>query len=202
MFKLLTLYNEVYLSEHYGYHIPDKTINDNIDLLNNRFKRAGVGYQFQGNQIIRIDNEILHQEIIKPVLAFISNPDFKTVNEEYLKAHEHYRHGRNKECLNECLKSFESVMKVICNKKGWHYNISDTSKNLISILLQNELLPSYFQTSITSLRSMLESGIPTIRNRNSGHGQGPNKIVVDDSLASYCLNLTGSTIKFLIELAS
>jgi hypothetical protein len=43
---------------------------------------------------------------------------FDGANEEYLKAHEHYRHRRNKECLTECLteclKAFESTMKIIC----------------------------------------------------------------------------------------
>lgn len=46
---------------------------------------------------------------------------------------------------------------------------------------------------------MLESGIPPIRNRNGGHGQGDIIKTVSDSLARYTINLTGCTIIFLIE---
>ena len=43
-------------------------------------------------------------------------------NDEFLRAHEHYRHKRHKECLNECLKAFESMMKAICKKRRWPYS--------------------------------------------------------------------------------
>ena len=37
------------------------------------------------------------------------------------------------------------------------------------------------------------------KNKTSGHGQGASKMTVDESLASYGLNITGSCTKFLIE---
>ena len=39
-----------------------------IEELNNRFKEHGVGYQFVENEIIRIDSELLHVEVVKPTL--------------------------------------------------------------------------------------------------------------------------------------
>ena len=108
-------------------------------------------------------------------------------------------HGRNKECLNDCLKSFESVLKTICKEKKWQFNQSDTSKKLIKICFENELVPSFTQNQFTSLQNLLESGIPTIRNKLGGHGQGTEKITVDDIMTRYALNLTGSNIIFLIN---
>ncbi|WP_436232542.1 DUF7014 domain-containing protein, partial [Escherichia coli] len=37
--------------------------------------------------------------------------------------------------------------------------------------LSQNLIPAYLQSQFTSLKTMLETGIPTIRNKNTGHGQ-------------------------------
>jgi|SRR5690554_22784 len=172
-----------------------------IKELNYRFKENGVGYQFEGNEVIRLDSTYIHSEVTKPTISLLRNKFFLGANEEYLKAHEHYRKGRNKECLAECLKAFESTLKVICKEKKWNYNQNDTSKKLIQICFQNKLIPSYTQNQFTSLQNILESGIPTIRNKVGGHGQGQVPQKVDDELTRYGLNLTGSNIIFLIELS-
>lgn len=170
-----------------------------IDELNKRFKENAVGYTFESDRIIRIDSTYTHSAITKPTLKLLSNKVFQNANEEYLKAHDHYRHGRNKECLTECLKAFESVMKIICSKKGWQHNENDTSSKLIRVCFDNNLIPQYLQTQFTSLKAVLESGIPTIRNKVGGHGQGIEKKDADDQLVRYALNLTGSNIILLVE---
>lgn len=175
------------------------TPEDAIIELNQRFKEHAVGYQFDGNKIIRVDSTYTHAEIVKPTISLLWNKNFIGANEEYLKAHDHYRHGLNKECLTECLKAFESVMKIICKEKGWQYNETDTSKKLIQICFQNGLVPSFTQNQFTSLQNLLESGIPTIRNKLSGHGQGQVPQKVDDEMTRYALNLTGTNILFLVE---
>jgi hypothetical protein len=172
---------------------------DAIEELNARFKEHGIGFQFEGGEIIRIDSTYAHSEIVKPTLNLLSNRKFHGALEEYLKAHEHYRHGRNKECLTECLKAYESTMKIICKEKNWPFNVTDTSKKLINICLQNNLVPPFTQNQFTCLISLLESGIPTIRNKLSGHGQGQIPQKVDDEMTRYALNLTGTNIIFLIE---
>jgi hypothetical protein len=171
--------------------------DDAIAELNIRFREHGIGYQFESNELIRVDSTFLHSEVIKPALTLLSDKMYQGANEEFLKAHEHYRHGRNKECLNECLKAFESVMKAICKKRKWKYEENDTAKKLIDICFANGLIPNYLQSQFNALRSLIESGIPTIRNRLGGHGQGTEKIEVDDYVAGYALNLTASNIFFL-----
>jgi len=116
-----------------------------------------------------------------------------------MKAHEHYRNGRNKECLNECLKAIESTLKTICKIKNWQYAETDTARKLIQICFTNNLVPTYTQNQFTSLQNLIESGVPTIRNKQGGHGQGQNIINVDDKLTQYALNLTGTNIIFLIK---
>ena len=173
--------------------------DDAIEELNHRFKEHCIGFQFESNKLIRLDSTFLHAEIIKPTLTLLSDKMYKGANEEFLKAHEHYRHGRNKECLNDCLKAFESVMKAICNKRKWKYTERDSAKNLIDICFSKELIPNYLQSQFTGLRTLLESGIPTLRNRLAGHGQGADKIEVEDYVAGYALNMTASNIFFLMS---
>ncbi|KIQ20578.1 hypothetical protein RT97_28260 [Variovorax paradoxus] len=175
--------------------ICDKAIGD----LNIRFKEHGLGYQFTNGEIIRIDSELIHVEVVKPLLSLLNKPYFKGAEDEYLSAHEHYRHGNGKEALNDCLKSFESLMMGICDKRGWAYGQKDTSKALIDICLKNGLIPDFWQSQLGGLRSMLEGAIPTGRNRLAGHGQGADPTEVPTHLVSYMLHMTASTLKFLVE---
>jgi hypothetical protein len=46
---------------------------------------------------------------------------------------------------------------------------------------------------------MLESSVPTARNKTSGHGQGAAIQIVPDHLAAYVLHMTASTIVFLVK---
>ncbi len=83
-------------------------------------------------------------------------------NEEYMKAHGHYRHGRYEEALVDCLKSFESTMKIICKERGWQHGETDTAKKRIQICFQNNLVPAFTQNQFTSLQNLFESGIPAL----------------------------------------
>jgi len=184
----------------YRHHVspriePDDAINE----LNARFLEHGVGYQYESGVLIRKDSEVLHSEVVRPTLQLLSDKRYSGANEEFLKAHEHYRHRRYKECLNECLKAFESTMKSICDIRGWSYGKNDTAKKLIDVCLSNGLIPLFHAAQLGALRALLESGVPTVRNKLSGHGQGPQPVTVPRYYASYLLHLTAATIKFLIE---
>jgi hypothetical protein len=178
---------------------PRITPDAAIEKLNARFREHGVGYQYESGNIIRVDSQIIHSEAVKPVLLLLSDDRFKGANEEFLRAHEHYRHGRYKECLNDCLKAFESTMKTICDKQVWSYQPGDTAKKLINVCFQNQLIPTYLQDQFSSLRQSLESGVPTVRNKLGGHGQGSQVIIVPQYFAAYQLHMTASTILFLVE---
>lgn len=176
--------------------------DDAIDELNERFKESCVGFQFESNEIIRIDSQIIHAEVVKPTLRLLgSTPYLAGSNNEFLSAHEHYRRKRYKECLNDCLKSFESLMKAIHDDNSWEYNKNDTASRLISSCLSHNLIPSYLQSQFTSLKTMLETGVPTIRNKNSGHGQGTEIKNIDEELASYMLHLTATNLLYLAQCA-
>ena len=139
-------------------------------------------------------------QYIHDALNFLSDPIYKGANEEFLKAHEHYRKRRYKECLNDCLKAFESCLKTICKKRNWQYDEKrSAAKDLIQIAFDNELIPSFMQSHFSGLKTTLESGLPTVRNRQSGHGQGPTQVIVPEYVAAYALHLTASNILLLAK---
>jgi hypothetical protein len=164
--------------------------------LNLRFLEHGVGYRFD-DRIVRIDSELLHAETVKPALALLRAPEYAGAQAEFLAAHEHYRHGLTKEALNECLKAIESVMKAICAKRGWKHDPNATSKTLIQVLFDNGLIPLFWAQHFSALRSTLEAGVPTVRNKLGGHGQGTQVVHVPAHLVAYVLHLTASSIVFL-----
>lgn len=168
-----------------------------IDELNHRFKENGVGYQFVDGEIIRVDSELVHTEAVKPALRLLNTKDYAGPHEEFLGAYEHFRHGKNKEALNDCLKSFESTMKAICDKRGWTYQASDTAKALLKVCFDKGLIPQFWQSQMTHLQGLLESSVPTGRNKLSGHGQGAVPTEVPAYLTAYMLHMTASTLVFL-----
>ncbi|HAX5771969.1 TPA: hypothetical protein JTW80_004632, partial [Escherichia coli] len=186
---------------HYEFKdITSQSPGDAVIELNERFREHGVGYQFESEEIIRIDSQLIHADVVKPTLILLSGePLFEGANDEFLAAHEHYRHKRYKECLNDCLKSFESIMKAIHDKNNWKYSPNDTASKLINSCLSQNLIPAYLQSQFTSLKTMLETGIPTIRNKNAGHGQGADIKEVPEELVSYMLHLTATNLLFLLK---
>jgi hypothetical protein len=175
----------------------DEAADDAIAELNARFREHGVGYEFD-NEIIRVDSQVLHAETVKPALALLREPEYKGAQAEFLTAHEHYRHGRQKEALTESLKSLESVMKAICCKRKWKHDPNASCKALLQTLFEQGLIPPFWNAHFSALRSTLESGVPTARNKLGGHGQGTEVVQVPGFLVAYVLHLTASAIVFLV----
>ncbi len=180
-----------------------KEINEIIDNaikeLNYRFKQHNLGYEFVNGEIIRIDNKVLHHEVVKPALKLLYEEGFDGAEEEFRKAFEYKRKGDNKNAILEAGKAFESVMKTICDKKGYTYDkAKDTAKTLISILEKNNFYPSYMSSHMASLRTTLETGLPAVRNKNAGHGQGSAVTPIPDEFAEYALNLAATNIVLLV----
>ena len=180
-----------------------QNLDEAVDELNARFREHGIGYQFESGigKVVRVDSELLHQEVVKPVLRLLKASHFAGAEKEFHKAHEHYRHRRFQESINESLKSLESTLKVICKRKQWSFRERDTASKLIQIVFDRGLIPNYLQSQFNGLRTILEGGVPTIRNRDGGHGTGATPRQVPAHLAAYALHLTASAVVFLAEAA-
>ena len=182
---------------------PGKNCSDAADEaiqeLNERFREHGVGYYYVNGKIIRVDDEFVHSEVVKPALGILNRKEYAGAQQEFQQAHEHYRAGRTKEALNECLKSLESMMKSICDKRGWNYDQGDSANRLIGICFDNGIIPQFWKSHFDTLRSLLAGSVPPARNKLSGHGQGAAPKPVPRHIAGYVLHMTAATIVFLAE---
>ena len=174
---------------------PSKAIEE----LNHRFREHGVGYLIEGFTVIRADSTFIHQEAVRPALTVLRAPHFENAEAEFRKAHEHYCHRRYGEANAASLMALESTLKVICDRRGWQFGERDTASSLIDIVFKEGLISDYLQSQFGALRSVLASGVPTIRNRAGGHGAGVERHEVPRHLASYTLHLTAAAIFFLAE---
>ena len=188
-----------YYSTRHAYERERQGCQDAIAELNYRLREHGLGYQFEGGKIIRVDSQFIHAEIVKPAIALLHEVGFAGASEEFLQSHEHYRAQRYPEAIAGALKAFESTMKGICDLQRWTYPDGATAKGLIDVIFSKELIPSSLASHFSGLRSVLESGLPTVRNKQGGHGQGKDPIEIPSYLAAYALHLAASNIVMLVE---
>lgn len=195
---------ESYRNKSYTYRYPKEDtgayIDECVSELNTRFKEHGKGYEINDGRVLRIDSEFLHAEAVKPAISFLNQPEYAGPRDEFLGAYEHYRHSNLKEALNDALKAFESTIKVVLELRGWEYDKTSPAKRLLAVLLANNFLPSYHQNHLNALSTLLESSVPTIRNKEGGHGQGSEVSEVEPEIAAYVLHMTASAIVMLCSL--
>lgn len=174
-------------------------IDNALSELNARFQEHGVGFRYESGEIIRIDSEFIHSDVVKPALILLQDKHFAGAESEYLNAHEHYRHKRYKESLTDALKALESCMKAIAAKRKWTCDSKSTAKPLIDLMFSKGVIPDFWSSHFAGLRSILESGVPTARNRLGGHGQGTQVVDVPEHLVAFVLHQTAAAIVFLVS---
>ena len=179
--------------------IPQEKVDRAVAELNASFREYGIPFQYENGQIVRVESQFIHAQVVKPALALLSAQEYAEANAEFQKALEHYRKGETKECLNQCLKAFESTMKAICTRRKWPFKSKDTARELIDVCLKNGLTPPLIHSHIRGVRATLARGIPTIRTRPPSHGEQVQFMDVPPHYASYMLHLTAATIQFFVE---
>lgn len=175
------------------------TATEAVEELNERFQRAGVGYKFTNGEIMRVDSELVHSEVVQPTLSLLSEDGFEGPNSEILQAYSHYRNGNYQDAILFANKAFESTLKIICDQRCWNYHNKSRSSDLLKILFRNELLPNYLDNSFNQLASTLKSGLPKVRNEESAHGQGSAPRTTPIYVTAYALHLAATNILFLVE---
>ena len=172
-----------------------------IEELNYRLRQHSLGYEFINGKLIEKTNEQIHKEVIKPALNLLHNKKFQGAEQEYFQAFDCYKAGKNKDAILNAIKAFESVLKTICKEMKYPYdNEKDTAKQLLQHLTDNNFYPAYLESHLTGIRTTLESGAPTLRNKKAGHGQGQEIVDVADEYVEYALNLVATNIVLLVKI--
>jgi hypothetical protein len=199
------MFAEISLAQNDSYYMgtvqPPLRFSNAVQKLNSRFLEHAIGFRLEQRKIIRIDSEFLHAEAVEPALQLMYTQGYEGAFQEFMLAQKHYRQGPDHydDCLTNCAKSLESTLKTICDRRKWAYKPGDTASKLLELVFSKDLIPSYLQSHFSALRSTLESGVPTIRNKEGGHGSGEKPNEVPEYLAAYQLHLTASATVFLIR---
>jgi len=168
--------------------------------INQRLMEHGVGYQLHAGKIVRADSNWLHAEVVKPALRLLNKAGFSGAEDEFRRAHDHLRHQRYDEALVEALKAMESTIRHIAAARGWKVDPKDTIKTLLATCFGYGLVPAYMQSQFGTLKGLLESGLPALRNREGGHGRGPEGQRASEAVARFGLNTCAANICFLVDL--
>ena len=165
-----------------------------VDELNFRFRENGVGYVYnlEADRLIRLDSTLLHVSAVVPALSVLADNRLTGPNAEFVAAFDEYKNGHYGDCIVNSCKAFESVLKIICDERRWVYRKEkDTCSSLVITVVQNSGLD-------TSLSEPLKL-IGMLRNKYGAHGSGSEPREVPEHLARYCLNMTASSILYIVE---
>lgn len=184
-------------SEHFFQ--PKQTLKTAIAEINIRFREAGYGYQIQNNQIIPIDSEFTHAEIVVPTLILLKEKEFEPATEEFFGAFDDYKRGSFRDCIKKCGDALDSTLKIIFAGMGWTPPANKNVAPYIREAGKHGLYPDYLTNHYNNLADMIINGPPTMRNQNGGHGQGTQIDNTPDFFARYMINMTASTILFFIN---
>lgn len=173
-----------------------------IDGINYRMQENRFGYVFvtSADAIVRIDSQYIHQEAVDRAFTLLHDAAFKGAEDEFADAHREYREGHYKDAITKALNAFESTIKTICTRRKWSFPPTATASTLIKIVFEKGLLSSSYEGFFGALKSVLEAGLPTVRNKSAAsHGQGEAVVEVPPHVAGFALHLAASSIVLLVE---
>lgn len=143
-------------------------------------------------RVVLREHQVVYAEAIEPAIHLLADKGFTSANKEFLDALGDYRKGRYGDCLTKCGSAFESTMKLICRRRGWPYQETDTAAPLLKLILSRSTLDAYFEQPLLI--------IATLRNRlSSSHGGGAQPRSVPPQRARFALAATATAILLLVE---
>lgn len=164
---------------------------------------ASIGYEFLINetaresQVIEVSDRLTHAEVIIPALHILTNKRFAPANSELLQAFDHLRKKEFGDAISEAAKALETTLKIIAADKKWpHDPNKDTMKRLLDTAIKHGGTDPMWQSHFDAVRTLLESGVATARNKFDGHGQGATERKVPAHLARFALHQSASAILF------
>jgi hypothetical protein len=157
-----------------------------------------MGYQFIDSRMVRSNSAFMHSEVVEPTIALLQRKGFERPEEEFMEAHEHYHRGEIHEAIVDAGKALESVLKIALKRNGVTLAGNENASVLIP-KFTDMIVPAHLRTQLQALVKIMEI-VPSLRNRPGvAHGAGSRDAETLDSIASYALNVTTSTILLVVD---
>ena len=189
--------NEIFRETGIGYELTP-FVEHHVDREAGVFGRMRKGrvIEYEYPQVIRRDHQLVHQEIIEPTLKLLCDFRLRVANSEMLKAHSALRHGNFEDAITLSGSAFESLLKTICDIKGWSYDANrDTCSKLVNICCEHGMFPPFYLP--------IFEAVGTIRNKlSNAHGRGPTPLhQVSREHAEHMVQVTSTHMLLIAKLA-
>lgn len=163
--------------------------------LNSILKLEAKPIRFMEGEFFRLDSEFLQSEVIFQTSKLLSTNDFETAHTDFLDARQRLSSGDYAGSIISGNNALESYLKKLLGlTKGNQGNLKKT-------LLKTDLIPDYFNGFINNFDGLVQSAF-TIANNSARHGKMEKPIEknqIDEPIASFYLNLTGTLILFIMD---
>jgi hypothetical protein len=194
--NLVVALNQIFEEEGIGYELTPTAIIDTgrPGMLFGR--PAGREIRVEYPKVIKKDERTVHEKAVKPALDALRDPRLATANSELLDAFEKVRKGNYADAITSCGAAFESVLKTICDIKGWAYDPNkDTCAKLVGICRDQGLFFPFYAPIL--------EGVGTVRNKlGDAHGKGPTPAhTATREHAEHMIAITCAHIDFLVRQA-
>ncbi|MBW7732821.1 STM4504/CBY_0614 family protein [Enterobacter hormaechei] len=171
-----------------------------VDKINFRLQSHGIGYRIEEGNLIRIDTEYTHNQIIKPSIATLGSfKKYQSAFDQFILAFDHFKANKLEESIVSACKAYESTLKIILKDNKIQLSGNETISQLVPKLFTLDGIPAFLQDGNLKLSGMLQAYIGTIRNKIAAHGSDEPRNI-DIELVNFMLNMTGSNILFLTRI--
>jgi AbiJ N-terminal domain 4 len=147
-------------------------------------------------QFVPLDSVFVHEQLVAASYEALSSVRFAGAAHELLDAQHDLADGDVRGAIHNAGSSFESAMKAALDRDDYL-----AAKKLIDALQAD----GYFEGIPEKLRGQFVSevlaGVPWMRNKLGGHGQGKDKQTVSEPYARLALGLAAVLNEFIVALA-
>lgn len=98
-----------------------------VDKINLLLQSHGIRYRVEEGNLIRIDTEYTHNQIIKPRIATLgSSKKYQSAFDYFILALDHFKANKLEESIVSACKAYESTLKIILKENGIQISGNET----------------------------------------------------------------------------
>jgi hypothetical protein len=177
--------------------------SDFFGRLNKDLQKHGFAFGYRPisvagtpGQFFPMQSDYVFESITRPMLEMLGHADFAAARTEFEKAVSFFLEGpdRYSDCVTNAVKAFESVMKVVLEKRGALPDPTLPAAKLVKAIVDEGVIDASFTAQaeattalLNQLKNIATSGAVLVRNRVGAHGAGtrtapPEKLFVEFTL--------------------
>lgn len=184
--------NEIFEFTDIDYYLTPHVVKEVDSNFFGEKRKASVISEFP--KIILKEHKVINEQAIEPALFLLAKEEFESARIEFELSLIDFRKGDYSDSILKACSALESVLKIICHIKRLNYKQEHTLKTLLDIVCDELEIPGYLKTTFQSIGSIRSK-------KSSAHGKGVRLDQVDRNTAQLSINLTATTIVFLIQSA-